>query len=126
MLHLRYMEETTLGLYLQKLMDERHWSHRELSRRAGVSNATISRLVQGLQSPSEGTLALIADALGVPAVSLFNLAGYIDDTEYKGAAIEEALHLLSSMPVDEQWDVLDLIRLRHRQLEDRKRRFDRE
>jgi len=50
---------------LKELRARLGWSIRELERRSGVSNASISRIESGLSEPKAETLIALANALGV-------------------------------------------------------------
>ncbi|MHB8629277.1 MAG: hypothetical protein ACYDBJ_24755 [Aggregatilineales bacterium] len=72
----------TLGDFLSKELDRRQMSNRTLATGAGVSEAVIRSLRQhGLvphsKDPDPRTLRAVADYLGINALKLFRLAGYI-------------------------------------------------
>jgi len=50
---------------LRKLRKAKGWTLRELDRRSGISNATISRIESGLSAPKPESLIALANALGV-------------------------------------------------------------
>ena len=56
---------TVIGRNLTMLLYDKNISQRELATAAKVSEKTISKLVNGLQSVSVDTLASIAEYLGV-------------------------------------------------------------
>ncbi len=66
--------DRAIGASLKELRQSRNLSARSLSDSSGISAAMISRIENGLVSPSIGTLALLAEALEVPIVSLFREA----------------------------------------------------
>ena len=59
------------GPELRDLRSRRGLSQRELARRAGVSNATISLIEHGRTDPSLGLMKKILDALGVSFAEFF-------------------------------------------------------
>ena len=63
--------DRAIGASLKELRRQRGHSARSLADLSGVSAAMISRIENGLVSPSIGTLAALAEALEVPIVSLF-------------------------------------------------------
>lgn len=71
------IDETDLaiGAALRDLREDRGFSARHLAARADVSAAMISRIENGLVSPSISTLNALSRALGVPLVSLFRETG---------------------------------------------------
>lgn len=66
--------DRAIGTSLKELRQQRGHSARSLAELSGVSTAMISRIENGLVSPSIGTLAALAEALEVPIVSLFRQA----------------------------------------------------
>lgn len=66
--------DRAIGTSLKELRQQRGHSARSLADLSGVSAAMISRIENGLVSPSIGTLAALAEALEVPIVSLFREA----------------------------------------------------
>ena len=46
------------------------WTQQQLATRAGVNVRTVTRIERGMAAPNMGTLARIADALGVPLATL--------------------------------------------------------
>lgn len=59
-----------IGRNLTMLLYDKRISQRELATATGVSEKTISKLVNGLQSVSVDTLASIAEYLDVPVDEL--------------------------------------------------------
>lgn len=66
--------DRAIGASLKDLRHQRGHSARSLADLSCVSAAMISRIENGLVSPSIGTLAALAEALEVPIVSLFREA----------------------------------------------------
>lgn len=60
-----------LGGKLRRFREARGFSQRELARRAGISNATVSQIESNTISPSVGALKRILDALPVPMSDFF-------------------------------------------------------
>lgn len=60
-----------LGGKLRRFRETRGLSQRELARRAGISNATVSQIESNTISPSVGALKRILDALPVPMADFF-------------------------------------------------------
>lgn len=66
--------DKAIGASVKELRRQRAHSARSLADLSGISAAMISRIENGLVSPSIGTLAALAEALEVPIVSLFREA----------------------------------------------------
>ncbi|WP_171173322.1 helix-turn-helix transcriptional regulator [Ruegeria sp. HKCCD8929] len=73
--------DRAIGASLKELRQSRGQSARWLADQSGISAAMVSRIENGLVSPSIGTLAALAEALEVPIVSLFREAR-TDHTDY--------------------------------------------
>jgi transcriptional regulator with XRE-family HTH domain len=61
--------------WLIKELEERGWSHRELARRAGLSQTTVSQVISQQRKPTWDFCAVVAKALGEPVDRVFVLAG---------------------------------------------------
>ena len=68
------MIDRAIGASLKELRQSRGQSARWLADQSGIPAAMVSRIENGLVSPSIGTLAALAEALEVPIVSLFREA----------------------------------------------------
>lgn len=66
--------DRAIGASLKELRRHRGQSARWLADQSGISAAMVSRIENGLVSPSIGTLEALAAALEVPIVSLFREA----------------------------------------------------
>jgi transcriptional regulator with XRE-family HTH domain len=73
--------DKAIGTALKELRLQRGHSARSLADLSGISTAMISRIENGLVSPSIGTLAALVEALEVPVVSLFRQAS-TDHTDF--------------------------------------------
>ena len=49
----------------------------QLAKRMGVTNATVSNIINGMRKPKADRLNRIADALGLPAEEVYRAAGLI-------------------------------------------------
>lgn len=71
-----------LGRRLRQRRQQLGLSQRELGRRAGVDDATVVRLEQGLfAAPRPDKLSRIAHALGLSLADVFALADYVVPSE---------------------------------------------
>jgi transcriptional regulator with XRE-family HTH domain len=73
--------DQAIGASLKELRQQRSHSARWLADQSGISAAMVSRIENGLVSPSIATLAALAEALEVPIVSLFR-AAKTEHTDY--------------------------------------------
>ena len=73
--------DRAIGASLRDLRMQRSMSARRLADLAGISAAMVSRIENGLVSPSVGTLAALSEVLEVPIASLFREA-HTEHTDY--------------------------------------------
>lgn len=64
------------GERLREVMKEKKVSHRELERRTGISQPTITRLTRGIISPTFELMNIICEALNVSIDSLIGIDKY--------------------------------------------------
>ena len=87
------MEPTT---WLSKELYKRGWSQSELARRAGISQQTISAIINARNKPSTQTSKAIAKALNLPLQIVLENLGVIETkTRSKENEITIRLSLLS-------------------------------
>ncbi len=63
--------------WLLSMIEGRGWSQNELGRRAGLSNATVSRVISGVRGPGPQFCQDVARALQVPEEIVFERAGLL-------------------------------------------------
>lgn len=91
-------------------LDERGWSHRELARRAGFSQTTVSQVIAENRSPTWDFCAGVAQALGVPVDEVFTLAGLKRPLPPPVAEEREVLALLRGLSDGVRQVVLTILR----------------
>lgn len=102
--------ESKLSAWLVKELDARGWSHRELSRRASVSQTTVSDVISEKRPATWDFCAAMARALGVSADDVFVLAGLKPAPPPPVPEESEALSLLRDLPTTERSVVLKQLR----------------
>jgi len=96
--------------WLQSELHSRQWSQSELSRRAGISQSSISNVLAGNKNPGPKFVTLVALALGESPENLLSMAG-IRPPESRGDSVaDQVLSLLDSMTSEQRRQVLDFIR----------------
>lgn len=70
--------DTKFSEWLNAQMHERGWSMSELGRRAGVSHAQISNVINGIKPPGSKVCKGIARAFGLRDIEVLRLAGIAD------------------------------------------------
>jgi transcriptional regulator with XRE-family HTH domain len=69
------MRDVDLGSLLRRVREERGLSQRQLAKRAGISNATISLIESNTVNPSVGALKRVLDAVPIGLSEFFALEG---------------------------------------------------
>ena len=87
-----------LAFWLNKELQGRGWSQRELARRAGVSASTVSDVIAEKRLPTWDFCASIARPLQVDPDEVFVLAGLKRPPPAAVAEEEEALGILRRLP----------------------------
>lgn len=99
----------TFGEWLNAEVEERGWSFRELSRRAGVSQSAISLVLSG-EPPGPKSCRGIARALNLPVEEVFRRAGILPPSTEKTPSLRELDHLFTQLTPEQQDDVLTFVR----------------
>lgn len=99
-----------LVIWLEGELEERGWSIRELGRQAGLSHVTIANILNGSRNPGERFCRAIAHALRVPIEEVFRRAGLLPPEPPETALTREALHLMTSLPAEDQERALAILR----------------
>jgi len=84
--------------WLIRELEDRAWSHRELARRAGLSQTTVSQVIAGQRSPTWDFCAVIAGPLGVPVDEVFVRAGLKPPLPPAVEEEREAVAILRAVP----------------------------
>lgn len=106
---------TTLGKFVADLMRQQQHNNSSLAAVAGVSESVIRNILKhGLEAnakdPDARTLRRVADALGVDALKLFRLAGYIPPQRDAFSVRAEYLaETFDELPPEKQDAVLGVI-----------------
>ena len=97
--------------WLIEEMKERGWSQRELSRRTGLPQSTLSQTIRGKRKITPDVCLAIARALGEPIEHVMRLAGILPPQESSDdSTISELIELARNLPPDERQQALDYIR----------------
>lgn len=83
---------------LVKELDDRGWSQRELARRAGISQSTVSDVIAGKRPASWDFAAATAKALGYSPDYFFVLAGLRSKPSPSNEEYNQLLAVLTSLP----------------------------
>lgn len=92
------MTTSSFSQWLLKELESREWSQIELSRRSGVSQAQITRVLSGERGIGEKALSAIAKALKLPPEQVFRAAGVLPKKADSDEWIEQMNHKISLIP----------------------------
>ena len=79
----------SIGRRIELLLVEKGMSRKELSQKSGISEAAISRYINGSRQPKTVCLNAIADALNVPINDLLETKAFVSDD------LDEAIKLIA-------------------------------
>lgn len=99
----------TFGKWLDDECKERGWSHGELGRRAGVSEARVSQVCRGW-NPGTKFLMAIAEPLGLSPYEVLQRAGVTPAVKVNNSIKQELLEAFSALSPAEQRLALRLMR----------------
>lgn len=105
----------TLGEFITEMIEKQGYTNRSLASVAGVSESAVRNLLKfgidaGAKDPDARTLRRVADALGVDALKLFRLAGYVPPQRDAFSVRAEYLaETFDELPPEKQDAVLGVI-----------------
>ncbi|MDY7076794.1 MAG: helix-turn-helix transcriptional regulator [Chloroflexota bacterium] len=98
-----------LASWLDRELETRGWSIREMARRAGVSHTAIASTLNRKGRPSADLCVAIADALGVPAVEVVQRAGILPPDPPETAAWRRLNEMWVRLPDEDQKHILEIV-----------------
>lgn len=99
---------------------ERHWSHYELSQRAGISHGAISHIYRGRRKPGIDVCNAIADALQIPRTIVQEKAGLLPTNPKRDILTDEILFVARQLTEEDKEDLLTLARAKSRRNAERR------
>ena len=107
------MDIATISLaeYLTNVLAERNLSVRGLAHNTGMTHDTMRRILAGEQV-SYKTLNKIAAYLNLPTENVYRMAGILPEQTEKEELIGLIVHLFAKLPMADQAEILDIIRLK--------------
>ncbi|MBE7549463.1 MAG: helix-turn-helix transcriptional regulator [Anaerolineales bacterium] len=102
---------SNLNTWLKKQLEQRHWSHNELARRADLSQAAISSVLKDKRNAGADFCIKIAHALGESPEKVLRLAGILPPVPVADDPIlQEIIDTLSPMSSEQRKEALEYIR----------------
>jgi len=96
--------------WIRAQLDERGWRPADLARHAGLTNATLSRILNGTRQAGPEVCTAIANALGVPPEYVFRLAGLLPTLPPVVEQEKEALGLFRALDTQMRSVALRILR----------------
>lgn len=112
------VEQSSFGLYLKHMREQKKWSINQLADAAGISTSQISRIENGKRGvPKPQTIEKIAGALGISYAEMMDHAGYLrpeehtqipewassrDKRDFKKMLEEDGELMFDGVPLDEE------------------------
>lgn len=100
--------------WLKNVLDDKGIKPIDLSRLANIDSGVVTRLLKAERDAKPETLIAIARALRFPPETVFRAAGILPQQTEETELIEQIKHLTKELPPQEQQDILEFIKLRHR------------
>lgn len=106
--------------FIENELKTRGWSHRELARRAGVSQTSVSGTLAGQRSPGADFCLKLAKALGEPPEKMLRLAGLLPSVPILDGSpeIQEFLEIARNMSPNTRQQALKYLRFLYENEED--------
>ena len=105
--------------WLKNELGSRNWKQADLVREANLDSAVISNLINGKRKSGENTARAIAHAFKLPPETVFRAAGLLPPQLPETELISQINHLTTELPEQEQQDILEFVKMRHRLAEER-------
>jgi transcriptional regulator with XRE-family HTH domain len=105
----------TLAQWLSQQLHGRAWRAADLARRAGITEATLSRILSGKRKAGPEVCAALAEALQVPAAQVFRIAGLLPSVPDAVEQEDEALGLFRRLDAPMRQIALGILRTLDRQ-----------
>lgn len=106
------LDRTEFVAWIEGELTRLGWSHRELARRAKVSQTSVSQAVSGERNVGWDFCAAIARPLGKTPEEVFYLAGLLPTPSDKSEVLKELTEVVNQLPENEQREVLKYARYR--------------
>ena len=107
MLIFTYKKIMNMSIWLKSKLSETGITQAELSRRSGVSQGHITKVLNGDRGLGEQALKGIAEAFNIPLEEVFRVAGILPEVPESTSKEEKLLHMFRQMNEKQQQDILD-------------------
>jgi transcriptional regulator with XRE-family HTH domain len=108
--------------WLRAMMGERDITPADIARTGYVTDSAVSLLLSmKTKSVSFEMCQAIAKAADIPLIVVFQAAGILPEDANDNAVTKTAIPLLRELPSDDQREILEIIRVKHKLSESRQR-----
>ena len=94
--------------WLAKLLEEKDWSMRRLARESGISQSTVSKVINGAQLPTYEFCVGIAKGLGLAQDEVLTLAGKLPKPPEWTPDLQEWTYLFEQLTEEDRAEMLQL------------------
>ncbi len=98
--------------WLEQQLEEKRWSGAELARKAKVSQAIVSLVLNGQRQPGPDFCEAVAGAFKIPSDVVFRKAGLLPPEPANDEQRQELVHLFELMDVTNREDTIDYARMK--------------
>lgn len=98
--------------WLQQELESRQWSGSELARRAKVSQASVSLVLNGQRQPGTDFCDAVASAFRMSSEVVYRRAGLLPPAPKQDEKRQELVHLFEMMSEENRNDQLDYARMK--------------
>jgi transcriptional regulator with XRE-family HTH domain len=109
--------------WLQEELNNREWTQADLVRKSKLSQGQISRLINGTRGPGVETCQSIATAFSLPVETVMQKAGLLSTPEAQSDLIETTLYNLGFLPLEDQEEILEIVKLK-KALHEKRSKYD--
>lgn len=103
-----------LKAWLVQELDRRGWSHNELARRAGMSQATVSSVLSGYRNAGTDFCVKVARTLDVAPEKVLRLAGILPSAPASDdESLQELIELARNLSPEDRQEILEYVRFRY-------------
>jgi transcriptional regulator with XRE-family HTH domain len=113
----------TFSDWIESELKNRGWKPADLARAAGITDATLSRVLSGSRNPGPELCRAIAAALNEPEEKVFRKAGLLSPllASEDSPTLRELWDLVKRLSPEEQEEIFRYTRYRYRQEQEEKR-----
>ncbi len=101
---------TAFGDYLKREIEARKWNRRTAEQELGVSQSTISDLINTERMPDLPTLKKIATKLGVSFAKLLDLAGFPVEATLSSRLTDEEEDMIARLDPKQRAAMIEIVR----------------